>query len=205
MSLATGREIHRSKWVELPVGDEILARIKSLAIQEEQPPISTNFVYKWDNGKPISDSVEIDDNSVKYSCHNEERVKLIPPILFDTVNSNTEGTFNDTDSIGSNNGILDDEGEHIENINPIVLDNSLNNNNEEDNMDNTTVLNEEESTIEQEETNIINNNNNKEEIQILNEIEGEEAVQTEHEIKDSENKELTRINNNSENEKRDDT
>ena len=46
MSLVTGREIHRNKWVELPVGDEILERIKGLTIREGHPPISTNFVYE---------------------------------------------------------------------------------------------------------------------------------------------------------------
>ena len=75
MSLATGREIHRNKWVELPVGDEVLARVKSLAIQEGQPPISTNFLYEWGNGTEISDSVEIDDNNINDSCQNEEREK----------------------------------------------------------------------------------------------------------------------------------
>ena len=130
MTLATGREIHRNKWVELPVGDELLARVKSLAIQEGQPPVSTKFIYEWGNGTEISDSVEIDDNNINDSCQ---------PILFDTINSNAEETFNDTDSIISDNGILDDDGEPIENENPIVLEES-NNDNEEDN---TTVLNEE--------------------------------------------------------------
>ena len=189
MSLATGREIYRNKWAELPVGDEVLSRIKSLAIQEGQPPISTNLVYKQVNGRPISDSVEIDNNSVSDSFQNKERVKIIPPILYDTFNPNTEEKFNDTDRIVNDNGILDNEGEPIESSNHVVLDNSLHNNNEEENIGNTTVLNEEEFTIEQEEPNI-NNNNNEEEIQILNKIE-EEEVPTVHEIEHSENKERT--------------
>jgi len=64
MPLATGREIHRNKWVELSIDDEILERIKGLTLQEWQHPISANFVYKWRNGKAVSESVEIDNNSV---------------------------------------------------------------------------------------------------------------------------------------------
>ena len=64
MPLATGREIHRNKWVELLIDDEVLERIKGLTLQEGHPPISTNFVYKWRNGKAVSESVEIDNNSV---------------------------------------------------------------------------------------------------------------------------------------------
>ena len=171
MTLTTRRGINRNKCVELPVGDEVLERIKSLAIQEEHPSISTNFVYEWGNGKPILDSVETDDSSVQYSCQNEERVDIIPLILFDTINSNTEEMFNAPGSIISDNGILNDEGNFI--TNPIVLDNS---NNEEETFEDTTVLNEEESTIEQEEPTIINNNSNEEETQILTEIEEGEEV-----------------------------
>ena len=50
VSLATWREIHRNKWVELPVWDEVLERIKNVAIQEEHSPISAIFflrVGKW--------------------------------------------------------------------------------------------------------------------------------------------------------------
>ena len=93
--------------MELPVGDEALARIKSLAIQEGQPPISTNFVYEWGNGTEISDSVEIDNNSVSDFFQNKEREKIIPPILYNTFNPNREEMFNDTDSIVNDNGILD--------------------------------------------------------------------------------------------------
>ena len=149
-----------------------------MAVQEGQPPVSTNFIYELSNGTQISDSVEIDDNNINDSYQNEERGKIIQPILFDTINSNAEKTFNNTDSIINDNGISDEDGEPIENANPIVLENSFNNNNEEEKTtvlngeesnnnneeENTTVLNEEESTIEQEETNVINNNNNKEEV-----------------------------------------
>ena len=38
---------YRNKWIELPVGGEVLERIKDVALQKVQPPISTNFVYEW--------------------------------------------------------------------------------------------------------------------------------------------------------------
>ena len=36
MSLAAGKEIHRNGWTELPMGDEVLQRVKHVALKEGQ-------------------------------------------------------------------------------------------------------------------------------------------------------------------------
>ena len=48
MSLATGRELHCYQWDTLPVGEDVINRVHTLAIEDDQPKIDANFMYEWE-------------------------------------------------------------------------------------------------------------------------------------------------------------
>ena len=63
MSLTTGKEIHMNEWTELPMGDEVLQRVKQIVLKEGQININSNFTYEWEPGNDIEDmeDQEIDE------------------------------------------------------------------------------------------------------------------------------------------------
>ena len=73
MSLTTGKKIHRNGWTELPMGDEVLQRVKHITLKEEQINIDCNFTYDWELGNDIEDMEiqEIDDKEEDESEKNE--------------------------------------------------------------------------------------------------------------------------------------
>ena len=63
MLLATGKDIHRNGWTELPMGDDVLQRVHHIALKEGQINIDSNFTYEWEPGNDIEDmeAQEIDE------------------------------------------------------------------------------------------------------------------------------------------------
>ena len=71
MSLATGKEIHRNGWTDLPMGDEELQRVKHIALKEGQINIDSNFTYKREPGNDIED-MEVQEIDKKDEDESEE-------------------------------------------------------------------------------------------------------------------------------------
>jgi len=55
MSLGSGAIIHRYAWSKLPASEDILSRVRELALKQKQPRVSTNFKYEWKRGSEIQD------------------------------------------------------------------------------------------------------------------------------------------------------
>ena len=55
MSLATSKEIYINGWTELPMGDDVLQRVKLIVLKEGQINIDSNFTYEWELGNNIED------------------------------------------------------------------------------------------------------------------------------------------------------
>ena len=63
MSLFTGKKIHSYKWEELPITDEVIARVEELATIEKQPKMNNGLpIFEWEPGFPITDDHEHDNN-----------------------------------------------------------------------------------------------------------------------------------------------
>lgn len=58
MSLGTGAIIHRYSWDKLPASEDVLSRVRELALKQKQPRISKNFKYEWKAGSEIQDLPE---------------------------------------------------------------------------------------------------------------------------------------------------
>ena len=58
MSLTTGKPIHRYQWDVLPISEDVIQRVKELALAEGQPLVASNFKYIWRDGEIIGDDLE---------------------------------------------------------------------------------------------------------------------------------------------------
>ena len=47
MLLATGKHIYCFVWKELPISEDMIDRVHQLALDDEQPLVSTNFKFNW--------------------------------------------------------------------------------------------------------------------------------------------------------------
>ena len=97
MSLTTGKEIHRNEWTELPMGDEVLQRVKQITLKEEQINIDSNFTYEWELGNDIED-MEVQEIDEKEEDESEKRT---PPKLL-----NIEIETNNIEEPGENEEIF---------------------------------------------------------------------------------------------------
>ena len=56
MSLSTGKQLHDFIWIELPINDQVISRVKKLATKEKQPLITKGYpIFEWNPGIPITD------------------------------------------------------------------------------------------------------------------------------------------------------
>ena len=61
MSLWTGKRIHGYNWVELPISEEVIQQVESLAIKENQPLLVDGIpIFEWNIGEPILDDPDDD-------------------------------------------------------------------------------------------------------------------------------------------------
>ena len=54
MSLLTGKSIHRRQYTILLAGNNIVARVHTLAQAKKQPSANTSFLYGWSPRQPLS-------------------------------------------------------------------------------------------------------------------------------------------------------
>ena len=71
MLLATGKDIHRNGWNDLPMGDDVLQRVQQIALKEGQINIASNFTDEWEPGNAIED-MEVQEIDKKDEDESEE-------------------------------------------------------------------------------------------------------------------------------------
>ena len=63
MSLHTGRELHTNEWDELPIDEEVIARVEELAENEGQPELPDQYpLFEWSPGNLIDDDDDPNDD-----------------------------------------------------------------------------------------------------------------------------------------------
>ena len=62
MLLYTGKEIHRNDWVELPIEDEVVKRVKEPENFINNPTFDQYPMFEWAPGKPILDNMPCNED-----------------------------------------------------------------------------------------------------------------------------------------------
>ena len=59
MSLCTGKRLHSYEWDELPIDEEVIARVEELATEKDAPLMDDGYpMLEWAPGVPIIDEVD---------------------------------------------------------------------------------------------------------------------------------------------------
>ena len=187
MSLYSGKRIHSYEWKELPIDEEVIARVEELAEEEEAPEMKRGYpIFTWKQrfieepdlnvNDAIEDVMDIDvnnGNDVEVQGNNNIEIEnnAIPE---------QELEINENEIV---NDIVNDEEPVQEETNYITDESSTNDDNEdnEDGLDDIHVMNE----IPEEAIPVENDNNNEE--QEASEIvtEGDEDEGMEVELNDN--------------------
>ena len=71
MSLLTGSVIHRYSWTCLPAPDDVLARVKQIAVEQNQPQVARNFKYRNDGGDlaDVAETITNENNQIVLQEH----------------------------------------------------------------------------------------------------------------------------------------
>ena len=92
MSLFTGKRLHANKWTEVPMNDEIISKVESMAKSERQPELNNGlFIFELTPGHELSfEEMELEEelmaeddenlrhNNVEYEVDmNENQVNVI--------------------------------------------------------------------------------------------------------------------------------
>lgn len=94
MSLYTGKELHSNSWDELPIDDEVIAKVDALALAEKQPLLPDSYpLFEWSPGLTIDDIDLVEDIEEIDGNENDED-------FFEIVNNDNENEVNDD---GNNN------------------------------------------------------------------------------------------------------
>ena len=113
MSLATGRELYCYQWDTLPVGEDVINRVHTLAIEDDQPKIDANFMYEWEIGGEAAFPEEEEDEqgeNVDELLQNE--VRDAPIILAEEEDDGSDEEDEMEDEEGSvDQGEIIDQGE----------------------------------------------------------------------------------------------
>lgn len=121
MSLVSGKKIHGYKWIELPMGEDVITRVHKLAINEEQPEFVDGMVsFKWDtqtiNTQSSSENIENDGENV---CEENVILPMIGAVNSEN-NEINEREINDDVSI---NDMLDEQNNNDDETNIFNFDN----------------------------------------------------------------------------------
>ena len=73
MSFSTGKDIHKDRWTGLPMGEDILERIKQTVIDEGQVKVDKKFTYEQEPGNNVED-MEIQKTDETVEDESEERL-----------------------------------------------------------------------------------------------------------------------------------
>ena len=77
MSLLSGKRIHSNNWTELPISEEVIARVYELATHENQPELVDGMpLFEWELGKPIEDDEIFDLSQQSVQQHDEEKSEI---------------------------------------------------------------------------------------------------------------------------------
>ena len=195
MSLYSGKRIHSYEWKELPIDEEVIARVEELAEEEEAPEMKRGYpIFTWKQrfidepnlnvNDAIEDTIDIDMNNdndnIEVEGNNEFEIEnnAIPE---------QELEVNEDDIV---NDIVNDEEPVQEETNYITDESSINddNDNNEDGLDDIHVMDE----IPEEAMQVENDDNNEEqgaseteEIIIEDVIDGDEEEGIEVELNDN--------------------
>ena len=121
MSLTTGKEIHRNGWTELPMGDEVLQRVKQIVLKEGQINIDSDFTYEWEPGIAIED-LEVQEIDEKEEDESEERTPLKLLNIEIEINHIEEPSENEEIFVADDNNVIEMEEDNIN-----LLDRNYNN------------------------------------------------------------------------------
>ena len=143
ISLATGQEVHRNGWTELHMGDDVLQRVKHIALKQGQINIDSNFKYEWELGNAIED-IEIQEIDEKEEDDSEERT---PPKLLNIeieTNHIEESSENEEIFVEDKNDVIEMEVDNVDLLD--VVDNIIIDGEEStDNEENKSQMGEERS------------------------------------------------------------
>jgi len=110
MSLYTGKRLHSYEWEELPIDNEVIARVEQLASEEDAPLMADGYpMFEWAPGVPIIDEVEevINNNEEPDDEDNDNG-----EIVNNNANDIEESSLEDEEIIGEINE--EDEEQHEE-------------------------------------------------------------------------------------------
>ena len=114
MNLATGKELHSNRWTELPMGDDVISRVHTLAKREKQRKVHKgNLRFEWAPGVPIidADNDDADDNEEEADDDNEN-VDEDENIEGENANGGNDDDNDDDGNDGNAPAVIqDDEGE----------------------------------------------------------------------------------------------
>ena len=104
MSLYTGKRIHSYDWDEVPIDEDVIARVETLAEEEGQPLIINKMpLFEWTTGTPIADA---DDDYIEIEQPPHEEVTI----------TNATDIMEDID--------IQDESNHIEIVDDETMEQS---------------------------------------------------------------------------------
>ena len=143
MLLATGKDIHRNGWNDLPMGDDVLQRVQQIALKEGQINIASNFTDEWELGNAIED-MEVQEIDEKEEDKSEERT---PPKLLNIeieINHIEEPSENEEIFVEDDNNVIEMERDNVNLLD--VVDNIITDEEEStDNEENNSQMGEERS------------------------------------------------------------
>ena len=143
MLLATGKDIHRNGWNDLPMGDDVLQRVQQIALKEGQINIASNFTDEWEPGNAIED-MEVQEIDEKEEDKSEERT---PPKLLNIeieINHIEEPSENEEIFVEDDNNVIEMERDNVNLLD--VVDNIITDEEEStDNEENNSQMGEERS------------------------------------------------------------
>ena len=77
MSLWSGRKIHAYEWEELPIDEEIIDKVKELALKEKQPKLVDGLpIFEWNSKYIMEDNINDSDVSNQDRAMEDEIVDL---------------------------------------------------------------------------------------------------------------------------------
>ena len=148
MSLITGKRVHAYKWFELPINDEVIARIHELATQENQPKLIDGYVsFEWglhtdaetndtnethDENLPIP-SVRSDSNGGNEDGHEDTGEDIVNTDIFEHRSGSADENDDESEHEGRSDPADSDPTEDEDLIEKELLDkmmNTINNDNE---------------------------------------------------------------------------
>ena len=131
MSLYTGKRLHSYHWKSLPIDQEAIDRVSTLAAAENQPVLVNGMpIFEWNIGVPIGDAEDPNEDSESITDDNNDnellQIQHPHPHLDDDANAGAYITDNDSSSHDENDeASLSTASDIIPLVEPII--NQLNN------------------------------------------------------------------------------